>query len=413
MTRIFKRLTPVEQALSTYLEYLHPTSSEEVDLGEARGRVLAEDVISPIDVPPFHRAAFDGYAVRSSDTFGASASNPVVLKVVGRLRPGDESEIEVNEGEAVEIATGAYLPEGADAVVPLEFSRRSGDHVEVIKQVPPGANVDRKGSDVMKGQTILTEGTVIGPFEMLLLASLNVTRVRVFRKPVVSIISTGSELVELGSELGRGKIVNSNRYALESLISDLAVPRYLGIARDDEGELGEMVKRGLDGDLIVTIAGTSVGERDLVPKIVRSLGGEILFHGLSIMPGKPTLLALIDETPLIGLPGSPVAAMVAAIEVLLPVLARLSGVNGVLQWPRVRARLDRRIASRPGVRHYVRVKLRRENGLLMATPVRVSGSGIISSLTQADGFVIVPEDVEGYEAGAEVDVMVYRRWLRL
>ncbi len=413
MTRIFKRLTPVEQALSTYLEYLHPTSSEEVDLGEARGRVLAEDVISPIDVPPFHRAAFDGYAVRSSDTFGASASNPVVLKVVGRLRPGDESEIEVNEGEAVEIATGAYLPEGADAVVPLEFSRRSGDHVEVIRQVPPGANVDRKGSDVMRGQTVLTEGTVIGPFEMLLLASLNVTRVRVFRKPVVSIISTGSELVELGSELGRGKIVNSNRYALESLISDLAVPRYLGIARDDEGELGEMVKRGLDGDLIVTIAGTSVGERDLVPTIVRSLGGEILFHGLSIMPGKPTLLALIDETPLIGLPGSPVAAMVAAIEVLLPVLARLSGVNGVLQWPRVRARLDRRIASRPGVRHYVRVKLRRENGLLMATPVRVSGSGIISSLTQADGFVIVPEDVEGYEAGAEVDVMVYRRWLRL
>ncbi len=413
MTRIFKRLTPVEQALSTYLRYLHPTSSEEVDLGEARGRVLAEDVISPIDVPPFHRAAFDGYAVRSSDTFGASASNPVVLKVVGRLRPGDESEIEVNEGEAVEIATGAYLPEGADAVVPLEFSRRSGDHVEVIKQAPPGANVDRKGSDVMRGQTVLTEGTVIGPFEMLLLASLNVTRVKVFRKPVVSIISTGSELVELGSELGRGKIVNSNRYALESLISDLAVPRYLGIARDDEDELGEMVKRGLDGDLIVTIAGTSVGERDLVPKIVRSLGGKILFHGLSIMPGKPTLLALIDETPLIGLPGSPVAAMVAAMEVLLPVLARLSGVNGVLQWPRVRARLDRRIASRPGVRHYVRVKLRRENGLLMATPVRVSGSGIISSLTQADGFVVVPEDVEGYEAGAEVDVMVYRRWLRL
>ncbi len=374
---------------------------------------MAEDVVSPIDVPPFHRAAFDGYAVRSSDTFGASASNPVVLKVVGRLRPGDELEIEVNESEAVEIATGAYLPEGADAVVPLEFSKRSGDHVEVIKQVPPGANVDRKGSDVLKGQTVLTRGTVIGPFEMLLLASLNVARVRVFRKPVVSIISTGSELVELGSKLIRGKIVNSNRYALESLISDLAVPRYLGIARDDEDELSEMVKRGLDGDLIVTIAGTSVGERDLVPKIVRSLGGEILFHGLSIMPGKPTLLALIDKTPLIGLPGSPVAAMVAAIEVLLPVLARLSGVEGVLQWPRVRARLDRRIASRPGVRHYVRVKLRRENGLLMATPVRVSGSGIISSLTQADGFVIVPEDVEGYEAGAEVDVMVYRRWLRL
>ncbi|MDK2372101.1 MAG: molybdopterin molybdotransferase MoeA, partial [Candidatus Korarchaeota archaeon] len=413
MTRIFKRLTPVGQALATYLNYLHPTSPEEVALNEAGNRVLAEDVISPIDIPPFHRAAFDGYAVRSSDTFGATASNPVVLKVVGRLGPGDESEVSIREGEAVEIATGSYLPNGADAVVPLEFSKGSGDHVEIIRQVPPGANVDRKGSDVSRGDTVLRRGTVIGPFEMLLLASLNITEVRVFKKPTVSIISTGSELVELGSPLGKGRIVNSNRYALESMISDLAVPRYLGIAKDDEGELREMVERGMDGDLIVTIAGTSVGERDLVPKIVGSLGGEIVFHGLSIMPGKPTLLAMIDGTPLVGLPGSPVAAMVAAMEVLLPVLARLSGVEGVLQWPRVRARLDRRIASRPGVRHYVRVKLRRESDALLATPVRVGGSGIISSLTQADGFVVVPEDVEGYEAGSEVDVLVYRRWLKL
>ncbi len=413
MTHIFKKLTPVEEALATYLAYLHPTSPEETALSDARGRVLAEDVTSPMDIPPFHRAAFDGYAVRSSDTFGASASNPAVLKIVGKLRPGDEIELSIGEGEAVEIATGAYLPEGADAIVPLEFSKRSGDHVEIIKQVPPGANVDRKGSDVSRGDIVLRRGTVIGPFEMLLLASLNIARVRVFRKPVVSIISTGSELVELGSPLSKGKIVNSNRYALESLISDLAVPQYLGIARDDEKILGEMVERGMDGDLIVTIAGTSVGERDLVPKIVRSLGGEIVVHGLSIMPGKPTLLALIDGTPLIGLPGSPVAAMVAAIEVLLPVLARLSGVDGAFQWPRVRARLDRRIASRPGVRHYVRVKLRRRDGILLATPVRVSGSGIISSLTQADGFVVVPEDVEGYEAGSEVDVLVYRRWLKL
>ncbi len=413
MTRIFKRLTPVEHALSIYLTYLHPTSPEEVALSEAKNRVLAEDVISPIDIPPFHRAAFDGYAVRSSDTFGASTSNPAVLRVIGELRPGDEKEVKIGEGEAVEIATGAYLPEGADAVVPLEFSRKSGDHVEIIKQVPPGANVDRKGSDVSRGQTVLANGTVIGPFEMLLLASLNLMKVKVFKRPVVSIISTGSELVELGSDLGRGKIVNSNRYAIESLISDLADPRYLGIARDDERELSRMIEKGMDGDLIVTIAGTSVGERDLVPRIVRSLGGEILFHGLSIMPGKPTLLAMINETPLVGLPGSPVAAMVAAMEVLLPILARLSGVKGSLLWPKVRARLDRRIASRPGVRHYVRVKLKRDDGTLLAAPVRVGGSGIISSLTQADGFVVVPEEREGYEAGTEVDVLVYRRWLEL
>ncbi len=415
MTRIFKELTPVGEALGLFMPRLHPMTSEIIQVKKSTGRVLAEDLLSPMDIPPFHRAAFDGYAVRSLDTFGATATNPVVLRVVGQLRPGDEEDMGISAGEAVEIATGAYLPEGADAVVPLEYSRRSGEHVEIIRQIPPGANVDRRGSDVSKGQLILKRGTRIGPFEMLLMASLNLTEIGVFRKPVVSIISTGNELVELGSSLGKGQIVNSNRYALESLISELASPRFVGIARDDEEELASMLREGMKGgDLVVTIAGTSVGERDLVPRVVESLGGEIVVHGLSIMPGKPTLLAEVDGVPLVGLPGSPVAAMVAAIEVLLPSIARLAGLEGSLQWPRVRAVLDRRIASRPGIRHYVRVSLRREeDGEIVATPVRITGSGIISSLTKADGFVVVPEDVEGYESGSEVEVLIYRRWLKL
>ncbi len=413
MSRIFKSLTSVENALEMFSSYLPSMATEELPLKDVSGRILREDIYSPMDIPPFHRAAFDGYAVRSADTFGASRNNPITLKVIGTIRPGDQEQYELGELEAVEIATGAYLPNGADAIVPLEYSRRVGEFVEIMKQVSPGANVDRKGSDVEKGTLILKSGTYLGPFEILLLSSLNITNVKVAKLPKVSVISTGNELVELGSELKMGQIVNSNAYMVSSLLHGLAEVKYRGIARDDESSLKSLISESLEDDLIVTLAGTSVGKKDLVPKIVEDMGGRIIVHGLSIMPGKPTLLAIIGKTPLVGLPGMPVSASISAMEVLLPVVAKMIGVRGEIVWPRVRARLLRRIASRPGVRHYVRVKISRNNGEVTATPIRVSGSGIISSLIKADGFVIVPEDVEGYEEGQEVQVLIYRRWLEL
>ncbi len=413
MSRIFKSLVPVEEALERFFRYVPSMPAEEVPLEKALGRVLADDIRSPIDIPPFHRAAFDGYAVKSKDTFGASQSNPITLKVIGTLRPGDDKSYTLGEMEAVEIATGAYLPEGADAVIPLEYTKKMDQFVEIIRQVSPGANVDRKGSDVRVGDLVLRAGTYIGPFEMLMLSSLNITGVKVAKRPQVSIISTGNELVELGSDLKRGQIVNSNRYMISSLISELAEARYRGIARDEENRLESLIAEGTKDDIIVTIAGTSVGKRDLVPKVVESMGGKVIVHGLSIMPGKPTLLAVVGDTPLIGLPGSPVSAAVAGIEILIPALARMLGLRGKFVWPKIRARLSKRIPSRPGVRHYVRVSLSRMGEEVIADPVRVSGSGIISSLTKADGFVVVPEDTEGYEEGQVVEVLVYRRWLEL
>ncbi len=413
MSRIFKSLTSVENALEKFSSYIPSMTAEELPLKDALDRVLKEDVYSPMDIPPFHRAAFDGYAVRSEDTFGASRNSPITLKVIGVIRPGDQEQYSLGEMEAVEIATGAYLPSGADAIVPLEYTKRIGEFVEVIKQVSPGANIDRKGSDIEKGELVLKSGTYLGPFEMLLLSSLNITRVKVAKLPRVSVISTGNELVELGSELKMGQIVNSNVYMVSSLLHGLAEVRYRGIARDDESSLKSLISESLNDDLIVTLAGTSVGKKDLVPKVVEDMGGSIIIHGLSIMPGKPTLLATIGKTPLIGLPGMPVSASVSAMEILLPIIAKMLGVRGKIIWPRVKARLLRRIASRPGVRHYVRVKLSKQNGELTAAPVRIGGSGIISSLIKADGFVIVPEDVEGYEEGQEVQVLVYRRWLEL
>ncbi len=414
MSRIFKSLTKVEDALDRFFTHIRTLPPETVELEGALGRVLAEDIYSPFDVPRYNRAAFDGYAVRSEDTFGASSSNPVTLRVIGSLRPGDTTDITVGKMESVKIATGAFLPDGTDAVVPLEYSKEIGrGFVEISRQVPPGANVDRIGSDVKRGDLVLRQGTYIGPFEMLLLATLNMTKVPVRRKPRVSIINTGNEIVELGSDLSRGKVVNSVKYMLISLLHDMVEINYRGIARDDEDFLKKKILDSLDDDLIVTTAGTSVGERDLVPRVVEDLGGSIIAHGLSIMPGKPTLMAIIGETPLIGLPGYPVSAAVASFEVLIPTVGRMLGIRGKPTYPKIEAILTRRIASRPGVRHYVRVKLDKEENRLLATPVRIGGSGIISSLTEGDGFVIVPEDLEGYEAGEVVEVLVYKRWLEL
>ncbi len=414
MSRIFKSLTRVEDALDRFFAHIPMTPTETVELEFALGRVLAEDIYSPLDVPRFDRAAFDGYAVRSEDTFGASPSSPVTLRVIGSLRPGDTTDIVVGKMESVKIATGAFLPNGTDAVVPLEYSKEIGrEFVEISRQVPPGANVDRTGSDVRRGDLVLRQGTYIGPFEMLLLATLNVTKVLVRRRPRVSIINTGNEIVELGSDLSGGKVVNSIRYMLISLLHDMVEINYRGIAHDDEDLLRKKILDCLDDDLIVTTAGTSVGERDLVPRVVEDLGGNIIAHGLSIMPGKPTLMAIIDGTPLIGLPGYPVSAAVTSFEVLIPTIGKMLGIRGKPIYPKVKAILTRRIASRPGVRHYVRVKLDREKNKLLATPVRVGGSGIISSLTEGDGFVVVPEDLEGYEDGEVVEVLVYKRWLEL
>ncbi|RDD53502.1 MAG: molybdopterin molybdenumtransferase MoeA [Candidatus Korarchaeota archaeon NZ13-K] len=411
MSRLFKELRRVEDALSIVYRYIEPLPSERVSTDEALGRVLAEDVISPMDIPPYDRVAFDGYAVRAEDTFGASQDNPVVLKIRGTSFPGEEFEGEISAMEAVEVSTGAPLPKGADAVVPLEHSRRLGDHVEILKQVAPGANVDRAGSDLRAGDLVLRKGTQVGPFELLALASLNVTEVSVIRRPMVCLIAIGNELVELGSELRRGSVVNSNVLGVRALIEELADVRYLGICRDDVYSLRDRLSSCSDCDIIVTIAGSSVGERDYLKDAIELMGGSILVRGLSMMPGRPTSLAIVNGKILVGLPGYPVSAMIATMEVLLPILQKLSGIEGHPVRTSVRARLSKRVPSSPGVRHYVRVKLMREGGEYRALPVRIGGAGIVSSLVRSDGFLIVPEEVEGYEEGEYVDVIVHRRWL--
>ena len=317
----------------------------------------------------------------------------------------------MGEMEAVRIATGAKLPDGANAVLALEDSKELGGYVEVYRQVSVGTNVDPPGSDFKKGEVFLERGRVISAFEILAIASQNLTEVEVWKRPKVGVLATGDELIEPGEPLQSGKVVSSNRFMIEGLLKDVADVRYIGIVKDDEAQLKNAIERASNQfDALVTTAGTSVGKRDLIPKMLERLGGEVVVHGIAIMPGKPTLLGLLNEKPFVGLPGYPVSASVAVMEVLLPVVDKMAGISGRRIWSTVKAKLARRIPSRPGIRHYVRVRLSSSGEGYTAVPIRVTGSGIVSSLVKSQGMVIVPEEREGYEKGETVDVRLLRGW---
>lgn len=412
----FKRLVSVKRALEAFFNAIEPKvmEAESVDLENALGRVLAEDVVAKRDIPPFDRAAMDGYALRAEDTYGASKHSPIVLKVIGEVVAGQESEFEVGAGEAVRIHAGAQLPKGADAVVEVESTKEMGGKVLIYESVPPFRNVSRKGEDVRAGELLLGEGTPIGPFELALLASLNQKKVLVRRKPVVSMISTGSELVEVGDPRAPLRTINSNRWLVKGIVEEHGGEfSYEGIVEDDVQKLTDAIKGCNGADVILTCGGTSVGTSDLVPDALERLKADVVVHGVAIMPGKPTLLAVLpDRRPFIGLPGYPVSTAVSCLLFLVPLMERLLGIKGEPVTCRMRARLRRKVPSKPGTLHFVRVKLERDEEGWLATPIRVSGAGILSSLVRADAFLMVPEELEGYEEGEEVEVIPFKRYLQ-
>ncbi|MGC8932450.1 MAG: gephyrin-like molybdotransferase Glp [Candidatus Methanodesulfokora sp.] len=417
LSRGFKQLERVDDALSSFLGLLKKKEldSEVVHIEESINRVLAEDVISDADVPPFDRAAMDGYAVRAEDTYGASPSAPVVFRLIGSVHPGKKPDLKIGKLEAVWITTGSYLPDGADAVVMAEDAKRLGDEVEIYTSVPPWKNVDRAGEDIRKGDVILRKGTFLGPYEIAALCSINLSRVKVYRRVKVGIIATGDELIEVGDIITAGKVVNSSAPMIKLLMRDLPVEvKYYGIVRDETSHLLPILEKSIaENDLVLTIAGTSVGDKDLLFKAIEQAGGRIVVHGVTQMPGRPTLLAISpDGKPIIGLPGYPVATAISFMNFALPVIERIAGIEGERFVPMVRAKVASRIPSKPGVRHYARVKLKRADGEIIASPVRVSGAGIISSLKDGDGLLVIPEEVEGVEKGSYADVIVIKRYLR-
>ena len=399
----FKRRTRVAEARATLLDAVAPHDRREsVPVDAADGRVVAEPIDAPAPVPGYDRAAMDGYAVRASDTFGAGDRSPAVL--AAKAAGADA----VAPGEAARVHTGSAVPDGADAVVMIEQVETVGDDVEVFDAVATGENVGEAGEDVADGQRLYEAGHVLRPSDLGLLRSVGLDSVPVREPPEVAVIPTGEELVE--SDPGPGEVIETNGLTVSRLVERWGgEPRYRDVVTDDHAALREAVAADLDADVVVTTGGSSVGERDLLPEVVDDLG-EVLVHGVALKPGHPVCLGRAEGTPIVSLPGYPVACIVNAAQFLRPVMKRAAGTDAD-PFPTRRATLDRKVASEPGVRTFARVSVSDEDGgddaLPTATPTRASGSGILSSVALADGWVVVPEPREGIDAGEPVDVELW------
>jgi len=406
-TKGFHKRTPVDKALNTLLRKVKPLGAERVQLVDALDRVLAQKVVALHDSPPFSRGAMDGYALKGENTFGASQTNPIYFKLKGKVLTGETMNLRIHEFEAARIMTGAPMPEGANAVAMFEYVKEIEDEIEVLKPVTPGKNVSLKGEDVKKGDVLLRKGRKIKPQDVAIMATMGAAELPVYRQPTVGIIATGDELREPGSMLRSAEIYNANSYALHALVERSGgLPEIRGIVGDDYEGMKGAVRNALRADLVLISGATSVGERDFIPKVTADLG-EVLIHGVAMRPGEPTGFGVVDDKLVFMLPGYPVAAIFAYETFVRPVLEKMQGLETSRIYPKIRGQLKRKIASELGRRDYVRVRLDFTGEQPMVEPIRTSGSGIISSLVRADGFVVVPENTEGLEQGTIVEVNVF------
>lgn len=401
--------------LIRYAGALPPLPPETVTLAEALGRVLAEDVAAGEDLPSFRRSTMDGYAVRGQDTTGASASSPGYLACVGEILIGRPAGLDIAPGECCRIPTGGMLPDSADAVLMVEYTRElPGGLVEAVAAVAPGENVVQPGEDAARGVLVLTAGTILRPQEIGILAGLGRVRVAVRRRPRVAILSTGDELVEPSAVPPPGCVRNVNQHSLMAHALDCgAQVRLLGIAPDVEAEIERRLREGLAwADVALVSGGSSVGLRDLTAEIINRLGEPgVVFHGVAVRPGKPTILGRVGDKFVFGLPGHPISAMVSFLNFVRPALLALAGAAGHRE-VLIPARLTDNIHSRPGREDYVQVTLGLDReGHRLATPI-FKKSGMVTSMVRADGYLVIPMACEGLEKGEEVRVHPYQAVLR-
>lgn len=399
----FEKLMGVDEALSTFLKQLklERLGTVQIPVHEALGRVAAEDLVAETDLPPFDRSAVDGYAVRAEDTFEASQFSPKVLE----MAKGEQ----ISRGETMPVWTGTPLPKGADAVVMLEHTKKIQSRIEVWTPVTPGENVSKRGEDVQKGEVAVEAGTRLQPHHLGLLAALGATHVDAVEKPRVAVLSTGNELVDPGCKPKPSQIIDVNRLILSCMCLELgAGPLDLGIARDNLDEIKMKVEEGVKrADVTITTGGTSVGHADLVPAAVNQIGPPgVVVHGIAMRPGMPTALAIVQGKPLLLLSGNPVAAMIGFEVFARPILLKLLGVKSEPR-PVIKARITRKVASALGRRVFLRVHAFERDGEFFADPVRIKGAGVLSTMTKANGYVIVPESREGLDKGELVTVHLF------
>jgi molybdopterin molybdotransferase len=401
--RPIRETIPLEDALSLALSTSRPIERiARLPIADAAGRVVAATIVASADVPPFDRAAMDGFAVIAEDTFGAGRHEPKTLRVTGTVHTAEVAPRPIALGECVEIATGAPIPGGANAVVMVEETEKTGDgFVRVFTPVYPRQNVGRRGGDLAAGQAVLQPGDRLTPSRLGVLAATGTTDVDVYAKPVVAILSTGNEVVEPGQPLGAAQIYDINRYTLSAIAAAHgAEPRALSSVRDTLDDLSAALDEASAADVVVFSGGSSVGEKDLILDVLRQRG-EVLFHGISVKPGKPTLLAAVNGTPVLGMPGNPTSCLSNAYLLLVPMLRKIARLPAF--HPRtIRLPLSRRIVSTTGRHQFYTVRI--ADGT--AVPA-FKASGDITSMSQADGYLEIPAQTDIVEAGELVDVRLF------
>jgi len=395
----FKKLLSRQEALDIILKKVTKIKRIEIiGIEKVSRRILAEDITAEFNVPPFDRSAMDGYAVKAEDTFGASSFNPKKLRLIGIQHAGENWTGKIKTGECVQVATGSPVPEGSDSVVMVEYTKTDGQTVEILKPVYPKANISPEGEDLKKGDSVLSSGEVLSPAKIGVLAALNIQQVSVLEKPKVGVYSTGTEIKPLGEDLNPGQIYDVNSFTLASVISSMGcIPIRHNIVGDERETIKAAIEQASEYDLGVFSGGSSVGVRDLFADVIESVG-EIFFHGVQVKPGKPTLFGKVNGSPIFGMPGYPTSCLSNSYIFLAPALKKMAGLPNIPP-PQVIAKMSQRFVSGSGREQFLTVKI--ENGI--AIPV-YKKSGDITSMANADGYIILPVNLDVIEEGEEVTV---------
>ena len=410
---MFRKLMTFDEAQRAIQTQFKPVflGEEEAVLLEAYNRVLNEDIVSTLDIPPFNRSTVDGYAVKADDTVGADENQPATLQVSGIVNIGEQPNVILTKGGAVEIVTGAPIPEGADAVVMIEDTEREGDELHIFSPATTQENVMKKGSDIKRDATVFKKGQVLGSSEIGVLAALGLSKVKVLKTPIVAVLSTGGEITEPGKALPVGKIYDINSYSLcVAVIESGAKPVYFGVIPDDKAALSKAMQTALaSADMLITSGGVSVGPRDYTPQIVDSLGKPgVVVYGIAVKPGKPTTVGFVGDKPIFSLPGHPTSALLIFYLLARPLIQRLGG-RPVIGMKMIRALAGSRMFSAKGRRTFIMVKLEFDKECrLIAEPVESGASGAITTLAKADGFVEIPENEQFVDVNQEVAVVLFR-----
>jgi molybdopterin molybdotransferase len=410
-----EELITVEKALESLFRYAPFIKPDEITLplDKSYGLILSRDVVSPEDLPSFNRSTVDGFAVNSADTFGATEGSPSYLSITSEIFMGEKPAFTLGKGWIAKIATGGMLPEGADSVVMIEHTQQVDEKLaEVLHPVSPGENVIQKGEDVKKDECILKKGWRMRPQDIGALAGLGITNVSVYQKPVVSIISTGDEIVPPDKPLKPGQVRDINTYSLSGLIFNSGgVPLKKGLFKDNYGIIKNSVKESIrTSHMVLITGGSSVGAKDMTAKIINDMGNPgVLFHGVSLKPGKPMIGGIVDNIPIFGLPGHPAAVVICFKIFIEPVLKAVSGINEDMIFRKIniiRARIAKNISSSPGKEEHIAVALEERDGEIWALPL-LGKSALITTLTRADGTAVIPLRKFGVREGDLVEIRLF------